>query len=419
MMLFDKTNRNSAVAASTARRAGVSTEAASSCKGPGALVIGGGYRALGAVRSLGRHGISVWVLSDNETLATYSRYVRRSFRFPDSGESEQLNCLFELGAHYSLDGWALFPTDDEVAALLARNHDVLEQRFRVTVPPWQTLKWAYDKRLTHRLAERAGVAYPWTMYPRSRADLEQADLVYPVILKPAIKRGRNPFYRARAWAVRNRDELLARYDAAARVADPEVIMVQELIPGNGESQFSYAALAVEGYPIVSLVARRTRQYPLDFGRSSSYVETIDEPEVDKMARALLTALSFTGLVQVQFKRDPRNGQFKLLDINPRIWGSHTLSRRFGGDFPYLLWRLIHNEPVPEVRVPAGIHWVRAASDLRAGVIQIWNGQISPSDYVRSLQRPLECAILASDDPLPAVMEIPLLFRLALERKRIM
>src|SRR5205823_11244127 len=132
---------------------------------------------------------------------------------------------------------------------------------------------------------------------------------------------------------------------------------------GGEAQFSYAALCWEGRPLVWAVARRTRQYPMDFGRFSTYVETVERPEIEEPARRLIAAMRFSGLVEVEFKRDGRDGRDKLLDVNARMWGWHTLGRRAGVDFIYLLWRLIQGEPVPEMQVPTGLRWVRTVTDL--------------------------------------------------------
>jgi predicted ATP-grasp superfamily ATP-dependent carboligase len=184
-------------------------------------------------------------------------------------------------------------------------------------------------------------------------------------------------------------------------------MVQELVPGEGEAQFSYAALVKEGYPVASVVARRTRQYPRDFGQFSTYVETVDEPQVIEPSHRLLAATGFTGLVELEFKRDPRNGQFKILDVNPRVWGWHTLARRVGVDFPYLLWLLTQGEPVPEIRGHPGECWRHLSADLRVAMEEIVRGYLSPWTYLRSFRRPLESAIFAWDDPLPGLLDLPL------------
>jgi len=118
----------------------------------GALVIGGDYRGLGTVRSLGRRKIPVWVLTGEHLIAGVSRYARRRFIWPAAEEERQIEYLVRLGEQHNLRGWALFPSGDETAATIARHHAALRNQFRLTVPPWDVLQWAYDKRLTYRLS---------------------------------------------------------------------------------------------------------------------------------------------------------------------------------------------------------------------------------------------------------------------------
>src|SRR5260370_793001 len=313
----------------------------------GALVLGGNLNGLSIARSLGRHGVPVWVTtSPNIKLAGCSRYTLRTLPWP-SGESEgQVTYLLDLAERYQLDQWVLFPTSDESAALLSKFHNALSRRFRVSTPTWDTLRWAYDKRLTYRLAAGEKVDYPSTIYPANEADLEAVACAFPAILKPATHAAVNRFTSDKAWPAANREELLARYRKARELVPPDLILVQELIPGGGDSQFSYAALCCDGQPIASLTARRTRQYPIDFGYSSSFVETLDIPEIVARSRRLLAAIRYTGLVEVEFKFDARNGRYKLLEINPRLWTWSTLCPRPGLDFPYLLSHMMICQAVP-------------------------------------------------------------------------
>jgi predicted ATP-grasp superfamily ATP-dependent carboligase len=211
----------------------------------------------------------------------------------------------------------------------------------------------------------------------------------------------------KAWRAEDRESLLARYDEASRLIPAENLIVQEIVPGGGEAQFSYAALCKGGTSLASIVARRTRQFPKDFGQFSTFVETVDEPGVIEPAERLLAATGFTGLVELEFKKDPRNGQFKVFDMNPRVWGWHTLSRRAGVDFPYLLWRLMKGEPVPEVRGRAGKSWMLLTADLRVALEEILSGNLSLWAYLGSFRGPLESAIFAWDDPLPGLLDLPL------------
>ena len=374
----------------------------------GALIMGADYRGLGVVRSLGRRGIPVWVIKQGGHLvATTSRYVSRNVSWPPQDESRQIDFLIDLAAKHGLNGWVLFPTDDYAVTLVSRNYKTLASHYRLTVPPWEELRWACDKRLLHHLAHDLGVQQPWAASPNTREELAALDHAFPLILKPALRLEPSSLAVPKAWRADDRASLLARYDEACRLMAPENLIVQEVVPGGGESQFSYAALCQDGLPLASIVARRTRQYPMDFGQFSTYVETVDEPQVIEPSVRLLKALRFTGLVEVEFKKDPRDSQYKVIDINPRVWGWHTLSRRCGVDFPHLLWLLLRGQSFSARQGRAGLRWMHVSGDLSVAIREILSGRLSVRNYVRSLRRPLESAIFAWDDPLPGLLDLPL------------
>ncbi len=374
----------------------------------GAIVIGEHCRGLGLVRSLGRRGIPVWTLEpEGERLASTSRYSRRSFPWPSGDEAEQLEYLYALAARHQLAGWALFPTNDETTALFARHHDELASRFRMTVPPWEVLARAYDKRLTYQVAAGAGIDIPQTFYARSLEQLTRVPCAFPVVLKPAFKRDVNRFTRDKAWRADDRETLLARYGEASALVGADVVMIQELVPGGGDTQFSHGALCVDGRTLASVTARRTRQYPVEFGHSSSFVETVSEPAVEEAATRLLRGMRYTGLAEVEFKYDRRDGRYKLLDVNPRVWTWHALCGAAGVDFPYLLWRSIHGEPIAEVRGRPGVRWVRMSTDVAAAASEMSRGHLSIREYARSLTPPVQFSTLAADDPAPGLLRLPL------------
>jgi D-aspartate ligase len=375
----------------------------------GALVTSADYRGLGVVRSLGRRGIPVWVLNHaGHLLGAVSRYAARTLRWPLEDDRRQLDFLLDLAVREKLEGWALFPTDDEDVVLFARHHELLSEHYQLTTPPWDIVRWVCDKRVLYQLAQDLTLDRPWTFCPRNREDLASLECPFPVIIKPAMRLGFNRLSADKAWRFENRASLLAGYDEACTMMDPRLLMIQEVVPGWGEAQFSFAALCKDGSPLASVVARRTRQFPMDFGRFSTYVETIHEPRVVEPALRLLAATRITGLVEVEFKKDPRNDRFLLLDVNPRVWGWHTLSKRAGVDFPYLLWRLITGQSVPEVRGRSGERWMRMATDVPMAIHEILNGRLSLRAYLQSLRGPKESAVFAWDDPLPGFFEVPLL-----------
>jgi len=163
----------------------------------------------------------------------------------------------------------------------------------------------------------------------------------------------------------------------------------------------------DGQPIVSLTARRTRQYPVDFGYSSSFVETLDVPEIVAPSRRLLAAIRYTGLVEIEYKFDARNGCYKLLDINPRLWTWSPLGGRAGTDFPYLLWLMMMNRDVAEQTGRNGVRWMRVSTDFPAAVHEMLRGRLSLGAYLRSFRSPVQFALMAADDTLPGLLDLPL------------
>jgi D-aspartate ligase len=346
-------------------------------------------------------------LVGQQSIAAKSRYALRRFAWPQ-GEQAQLQFLLRLASEHQLHGWLLIPTDDGHAAMIARHGTALEQYFAVATSPWKVLKWTYDKRLNYRLARALKIGAPRTACPRNREQVAALDFPFPAILKPAFKENDNRFTRAKAWLVQNREQLMARYDDACDLVGSKAVMIQEMIPGCGEYQFAFGALCFDGKPLASVTARRLRQYPTAFGRSSSYVETIENSNVERDARRFLQALRFTGLVEVEFKQDPRDGQYKILDVNPRVWGWQTIGLQAGIDFPYLLWRLAHRKSFDEIHARSGCRWIRLATDIPAATVGIWKGVVSPGSYARGLRLPAQPAVFAADDLLPVVLELPML-----------
>jgi D-aspartate ligase len=384
----------------------------------GALVMGADYRGLGIVRSLGRRGIPVWVVKNGGHLvAATSRYGSRRVPWPAGDDQSKIDYLLDLGARHGLNGWVLFPTDDYSVSLVAQNHEMLAKLYRLTVPPWNQLQWACDKRLLHCLAARLSIPQPWTACPRSRRELAELDCPFPVILKPAVRLTPTNLSTPKAWPAQNRESLLTQYEEASSIVRSENLFVQEVVPGDGRAQFSYAALCNEGTSLAWLVAQRARQFPRDFGQLSTYVETVHEPRLVESATRLLSATRYTGLVEIEFKEDLRDGQFKLLDVNPRVWGWHTLSRK-GIDFPYLLWQLLKGEPIPRLTGRPGQRWMHFSADVRVAIEEILRHRLSLGEYLRSFRGPREGAIFSWDDPLPGLLDLPLFLWTALKRASI-
>jgi len=383
---------------------------------PGAVVIGGDYQGLGIVRSLGRHGIPVCVIDDERSIARYSCYNTFAQRVPSlRGARETVEVLMELGRKTGLQGWVLYPTRDETVAALSQHRAELAEIFRVPTPCWETIECLWDKRKTYQLAQRLGIPTPRTWYTRDARDLEQVDGCFPVALKPAIKEHFIYATKDKAWRANSPAQLKELFHRASRIVPPDEIMIQDLIPGDGTCQYAYCSFFKQGNSLASLVACRRRQHPHDFGRASTYVETVELPLLEEYALRFLRAINYYGLVEVEFKRDPRDGQYRLLDVNGRTWGYHTIGRRAGLDFPYLLFADQMQQLVEPVRGKAGVRWIRLLTDLPSGILGILKGHLDLPTYVRSLFQSHEEAVFSLDDPLPGLAEVSLFPYLLMKR----
>jgi D-aspartate ligase len=375
----------------------------------GALVVGGDHPGLGIVRSLGRRGIPVYVVDDQYSISKFSRYPTRVLQVDNLLDEERtVETILKIGRRFDLKDWVLYPTRDETVAAFSRHAARLGEYFRVTTPAWDTIRWAWDKKNTYDLAEKLGIPAPKTWNPKTAEELELLRNKLPLALKPAVKE--NFFYAtgAKAWRADTLEELKAIYHRAQKQIKPEEILIQEIIPGDGRQQYSFCAFVRGGEIHSSLVARRVRQHPREFGRAATYVETTDLPEIEGLSAEFLKAIDFYGVVELEFKHDNRDGKYKLLDVNARIWGFHILGAAAGVDFAYMLFADQLGMQIEKVRARAGVGWLRLITDIPTALTQISQGHVTLKSYVDSVKRTRVESVFAAEDPLPSLAEFLML-----------
>jgi D-aspartate ligase len=375
----------------------------------GALVMGGDHPSLAIARSLARKGIPVVMIEDQHSIAVYSRYVSEVIRVKDIRDQDRtVESLLEIAKTREFKEWVLYPTRDEHVAAFSIHRDALARHFRVTTPGWDTIRWAWDKNSTYRMAEELELPCPKTWNLKNAEELSTLYSLLPLAIKPAVKE--RFFYAtgAKAWRADTPEQLQKVFSEAARRIPLSEIMVQEIIPGDGQRQLSYCAFFKDGKAHSTLIARRIRQHPREFGRAATYVETADEPEIEELATRFLRAIDFYGLVEIEFKQDPRDGKYKLLDVNARAWGFHQLGEKAGIDFPYLLYADQLGIECEPRRAQAGIGWLRLITDVPVAISDIFHGWTTLGEYWRSLRRTRVESVFCARDPLPWVAEAILL-----------
>jgi predicted ATP-grasp superfamily ATP-dependent carboligase len=323
--------------------------------------------------------------------------------------------VLEIGQRLNLEGWVLYPTREETVAAFARYRLLLSPFFRVPTPEWETTQWFWDKRKTYELAEELGIPIPRTWYPNTLEELEQVTGDAPYVVKPAIKEHFIYATKVKAWRANDRTELRQFFERAAAQVQPGEVMIQELIPGGGTQQFSYCAFFKDHRAIGSMMVRRSRQHPPEFGRASTFVVTIDLPILEEMSVRFLSAINYYGLVEMEYKLDSRDGKYKLLDVNGRTWGYHSVGQSAGVDFPHMLFADMVGDVVRAQRGRVGVKWIRLLTDVPTAVSEILKGRQNWWAYLRSMHNIDVESVFNRDDFSPGLAELILFPYLVVKR----
>jgi len=397
--------------------AALPARAGTASSAPGAIVLGGDYQGLGILRSLGRRGVPVCVIDNEQSISRFSKFCKHFVHTPNLRDEQPIvDAVVSIAERLGLSGWVLYPTREELVAAISRNRPRLSSLLRVPTPEWETVRWAWDKRNTYHLSQNLGIPTPATWHPENVDQLDEIRaLAPPFVLKPAVKEHFIYATRAKAWRADNHEQLRALFLKASALTPPGEVMIQEMIPGGGARQFSYCAFFRDGQAIGKMVACRRRQHPFEFGKSSTCVETVDIPLLEEYSERFLRASNYYGLVEIEYKLDPRDGQYKLLDVNARTWGYHSLGARAGVDFSYMLYADQIGLPVIPCRARPGVGWVRMTTDLPAAFVAMLHQDVSLAGYWSSLRGRPEEAVFSLDDLLPGLMEICMIPYLAVKR----
>lgn len=289
----------------------------------------GWVNGLATIRSLGRAGIPVVALDQNPTaLGFRSRYAEaRVSPDPVTDESGYVRFLGELGDAIG-EPVPIFASNDEHLNAIARNRETLGDRFLYPCPPWERLGRIQDKWFQIEQAQALGVACPRTSHEPTE------DFGFPVLVKPADPAAFWRAFREKAFRCTNRAEL----EEAFEHARPYRPLVQELIPGGDDELYTLGSYLTRDGEVIGLFSgRKLRQTPPGVG-TCRVAEAVWVDDVVEQGLRLLRGVEFHGISQVEFKRDPRDGIFKLMEINPRLWQWHGLASACGVDLPLIAYR---------------------------------------------------------------------------------
>ena len=305
----------------------------------------------------------------------------------------------------------IFPTSDCSLMPISEHRDKLIPFIKLPIPSHESLKQAFDKSLTLRIAGEQGIPTPVTDLPNSMAGIRETAerITYPAVIKPrwswVWNKGRATY--SRPYYVNSPSELVTCYEKVhSTFAFP---LIQEYIPGYN---IQVAALFDNGEPRAACCIREHRMWPVTGGNSVLRETVTLEPIHVRCSFSLLKALQWHGVAEVEFRIDSRDGLPKLMEVNGRFWASTDLARESGIDFPYLLYKLANEERVPSsfsYRKGVKLRWFggdlnNLLSTLKGGpgLVNVVRSSRARDilSFLRLYEKDLHYDSFSLDDPLP-------------------
>jgi len=364
---------------------------------------------VGMMRSLGRLGIRVYGVDGNPNNRAFpSRYCAGRFVWDAEQEAPAKTISFLRDLARRIGERPILITNGDVLSLFATDHaSELQEAFRFRMPASKLARSLSHKWEMYRLAKECGIPTAETFLPTSRREAEEimssGALTFPVLLKGADSALLEKKTGVRMVIVRNERELREKYDELADLEQPN-LMLQEYIPGEPDSIWMFNGyFNANSDCLVGMVGRKLRQYPTYTGMTSLGVLAKND-QVDRDTRRLFKSVGYQGIVDLGYRFDARDGQYKLLDVNPRIGATFRLFQdRQGLDVLRAYYLDLTRQPVTPVEIHEGRKWLVENNDVITLGRLRKDGKITLWKWLRSFWGVREGAWFAWDDPIPFLL----------------
>lgn len=382
----------------------------SSNRYPAAVICDLYITGLSMIRDFAIHEIPVIGIDPDPTRIGFSTKYGKKLVCPDplTKEYELLEFLNRLGGSLPFGG-ILFPTSDNFVLFISKHRDDLGQYFKFAMPDHTTVEKLVSKRGLIEIAKEARFPVPQTFFPHNKKEavLFSKQIEYPSVIKPEFSQSWHkekvlPYTMGnKVIKVFSPNELLEVYENLSKI-DSKLVF-QEIVPGGDDQLFYFVSYMNKNTePLGIFAGRKLRLMPIHFG-SASYVESFRDLELEEKCLHLLKSCGYYGLSGIEVKKDYRDGQYKLIEINARFGLWDILATRCGVDFPFIAYQdILGNSVKPRVNYRTGVKWISFENDIRAFIHYKKEGSLSFSKWIYSWKGEKEWAVLSWKDPLPAI-----------------
>lgn len=373
---------------------------------PGVLITAGTTpNTLGVVRCFGRRGIPVYYLdSEPRSMVRHSKYITRRLKCPGIKQSETayIDALVKHGSQ-SREKLMLISTGDLETLVISRYRQELEPFYLLSVPSAEIVSRLVNKREFSQLLSTLKIPCPKTCLPRDLDELQSIgqEIGYPFVIKPVYSAQFQDEFKCKCILVDSREALQHTLDRL-KGRNLEVI-IQEMVPG--EDLYSlYTYFDKYSNPVAICGYDKLRQFPLDFGSGSLCKTTWRELPIN-LAIQTLRSVNYYGTAEVEFIRDPRDGEYKMLEINTRTTHQNRLPPACGIDIDYISYLDATGQLTTAALNPEDdVFWIDDFFDVISCLIRLKRKKLKLKDLFISSGHHRVHSIAAWDDPDPAIIQ---------------
>lgn len=279
------------------------------------IVLGLGPAGLFVARQIQKAGKTVIGIGKKDDIGRFSNALSNCYVADNA--SELLHAIKSAADKRDVKLEAIVCSDAYLTWIIEEAPEIFKLlSFRT--PDERTLRLFYDKEKLNEVIKESGVPMP--------AIYERAENVtaFPIVVKPKIKRLHSTL--PKISFIHSSEELDNLMILAKKQGYSEAELVfQQMVLGNNAYEYGYGGYFINGEMVNDVAFLQLRQYPQGVSCRAAEIndpQTLDE--LRSLTKGFLTHLSYSGFIQFDIKKDAQTGQYFVLDVNPRPWGSVSL-----------------------------------------------------------------------------------------------
>ncbi len=365
---------------------------------------------LGVIRGLGEKGIPITLLDvDTRSMTRHSRFVSKRLRCPDIWRSEDafIGFLVEYGRHLGHNP-VLLPTGDAEVLAFSRHRDLLEPFYRIPQAHSDAIELLVNKKRFFQEMALQDILHPRSWFPESidAARRMAAHIAYPFVVKAAYSHEFIRRFHNKVFVVQTPSELETALQSLHDAHQD--YFFQEIIPGD--SLFLvYSYFNRQSEPLGVCGYDKIRQLPKDFG-IGTICRSINRSAPIQTAIRFLKDIGYHGLAEAEFKRDPRDGHYKMIEINTRSVTQTLLTKACGVHMEYLAYLdMMGKNPVRLSPAREGVWWIDDISELHYHLGRLRRRIFSMSDIPNLSHGKKVFACASISDPAPVIIALTRFF----------